>query len=307
MRVAVIGLGVQGHKRRTVAGADLAATVDLVNPEAQYRRIEDVPLAAYDAALVCTPDEPKLAILDYLASHRKHALVEKPLIAAEDGAISALRDRAHANSAVLYTAYNHRFEPHFVRMRDLLRNGRLGRIYRLRLFYGNGTARLVRNSPWRDDGAGVLPDLGSHLLDTILFWLGAPPGAPFRIVSAERFENRAFDHVVLASAGPPSIELEMTLCSWRNDFKCDVLAEEGSAHIESLCKWGPTTFTVRDRKLPSGRPDEQSEILVQPDPTWVAEYAHFKSLCAAGGPGNLDNDLWINRTLRNLAAEALAS
>jgi predicted dehydrogenase len=188
-----------------------------------------------------------------------------------------------------------------------LRNGRLGRIYRLRLFYGNGTARLVRNSPWRDDGAGVLPDLGSHLLDTILFWLGAPPGAPFRIVSAERFENRAFDHVVLASAGPPSIELEMTLCSWRNDFKCDVLAEEGSAHIESLCKWGPTTFTVRDRKLPSGRPDEQSEILVQPDPTWVAEYAHFKSLCAAGGPGNLDNDLWINRTLRNLAAEALAS
>ena len=34
------------------------------------------------------------------------------------------------------------------------------------MFYGNGTARLVRDSAWRDQGAGVLPDLGSHLLDT---------------------------------------------------------------------------------------------------------------------------------------------
>lgn len=307
MRVAVVGLGVQGHKRRSVAGAELAATVDPVNPEAGYRRIEEVPVASYDAALVCTPDEAKLPILDYLATHRKHALVEKPLIAAEDQALAGLRDRARAAGVVFYTAYNHRFEPHFMRMRDLLQGGRLGRIYRLRMFYGNGTARLVRNSAWRDEGAGVLPDLGSHLLDTVLFWLGAAPASPFRVVSASRFENRAFDHVVLASAGPPSIELEMTLCSWRNDFKCDLLAENGSTHIESLCKWGPTSFTTRDRKLPSGRPDEQTEMLVQPDPTWVAEYDHFKALCERGGPGNLDNDLWINRTLRQLAEQALAS
>ena len=40
------------------------------------------------------------------------------------------------------------------------------------MFYGNGTARLVRESAWRDAGAGVLPDLGSHLLDTARFWFG---------------------------------------------------------------------------------------------------------------------------------------
>jgi hypothetical protein len=39
----------------------------------------------------------------------------------------------------------------------------------------------------------------------------------------------------------------------------------------------------------------------------VAEYDHFKALCERGGPGNLDNDLWINRTLRQLAEQALAS
>ena len=87
---------------------------------------------------------------------------------------------ARENRAVCYTAYNHRFEPHFVRMRDVDRVGRLGEIYRCRMFYGNGTARLVRDSAWRDQGAGVLPDLGSHLLDTALFWFG-DLGEDFRV------------------------------------------------------------------------------------------------------------------------------
>ena len=39
------------------------------------------------------------------------------------------------------------------------------------MFCGNGTARLVRNSLWRDKGNGVLGDLGSHLIDTTKFSL----------------------------------------------------------------------------------------------------------------------------------------
>ena len=71
------------------------------------------------------------------------------------------------------------------------------------MFYGNGTARLVRDSAWRDQGAGVLPDLGSHLLDTARFWFG-DIGEDFRVVSANRFENRAPDHVVIALASTRS-------------------------------------------------------------------------------------------------------
>ena len=99
-------------------------------------------------------------------------------------------------------------------------------------------------------------------------------------------------------------ELEMTLLSPRNHFTCDVLAEQGSAHIESLCKWGPATFRHRRRKLPSGRPDEEAVTLVQPDPTWQLEYEHFTALCE-GSEGNIANDLWINRELNRLTAEAL--
>ena len=305
MRVVVAGLGVQGHKRSRVAAHDVVATVDPSIAEAQFRNIEDVPLGSYDAVLACVPDEPKVAMLNYLLGHGKHVLVEKPLWAADDHDIQRLAACAAQNNAICYTAYNHRFEPHFVRMRDLVKSGRLGTIYRCRIFYGNGTARLVRDSQWRDKGAGVLPDLGSHLLDTARFWFG-DIGEDFSIVSSRCFENRAPDHVVLASRGTvPQLEMEMTLLSWRNHFTCDIFAENGSAHIRSLCKWGPSSFTVRSRVLPSGRPPEETITLTQDDPTWAIEYEHFKRLCAQRTIGDLSDDLWLNRMLRRLGEIAI--
>jgi|GEM_PF-190588 len=305
LRVVVVGLGIQGRKRLAVAGTDGVGVVDPIDGRAGFRDIQSVPLDHYDAALVCTPDAPKLAILQYLLGHGKHVLVEKPLHVEHEDQVQALEALARQTGATCYTAYNHRFEPHVLRMRALLQGGTLGRLYRCRLFYGNGTARLVRQSPWRDRGAGVLSDLGPHLLDTARFWFGEC-GHDLRVVSASRFENAALDHAVIASErGEPKLELEMTLLSWRNHFSCDLLAEHGSAHIESLCKWGPATFTRRTRVLPSGRPQEESLTLVQDDPTWALEYAHFKRLCAAGSVTTLAHDRWLHRALSRLSREAL--
>tara|TARA_R110000782_G_scaffold243386_4_gene329976 strand:+ start:29584 stop:30537 length:954 start_codon:yes stop_codon:yes gene_type:complete len=305
MRVIVAGMGVQGAKRLSAAGADAVATVDPVREDVDYKDVRDVPIDTYEAALLCIPDEPKIQLLEYLLSNGKHVLVEKPVLSTNDDDLIRLADLAGKSGTVCYTAYNHRFEPHFMRMADLIKSGRLGKIYALRMFYGNGTARLVRDSAWRDQGAGVLPDLGSHLLDTLRCWLGEDFDATFRIRGAYRHENQAFDHVIVDAEGDLALQLEMTMLSWRNHHTTDIFAEHGSAHIESLCKWGPSTFTHRTRVLPSGRPPEEAVTLVQADPTWDLEYAHFKELCAeAPGTNSLANDLWINRTLRDLAAQA---
>lgn len=300
MKVIVVGLGTQGKKRQRAAGADYVASVDPNNPEADYRLPQDVPLPDYDAVLICVPDEPKPNLIRYFLHSGKHVLVEKPLVAVHDTDIEMLENLARTTGAVLYTAYNHRFEPHFVRMRDLIASGKLGTIYSCRMFYGNGTARLVRDSAWRDTGAGVLPDLGSHLLDTCRFWFGDIPDT-FRVIAANRFENRAPDHVIIGTEERrPRLELEMTLCMWRNHFTCDILAEKGSAHIESLCKWGPSTFIHRQRVLPSGRPIEEVLTLPEGDPTWALEYTHFKNLCQKKAAADLGNDLWLQRTLQRL-------
>lgn len=296
MRVVVAGLGVQGRKRLAVAGRDVVATVDPVAPEARYRRIEDVPVGDYDAALVCAPDQAKLPLLSYLLARGKHVLVEKPLIAESDDELRTLQTLATQHRVACYTAYNHRFEPHLVRLKRTLDSGVLGRVYLAKFFYGNGTARDVRDSAWRDRGLGVFPDLGSHLLDATLFLFGRPSAAA-EVWRSRNFENRAPDHFHFGfRQSAPELDYEVTLLSWRNTFRCDLFAEHGSAHIDGLCKWGPSTFTLRRRVLPSGRPPEENETLQCADPTWRAEYEHFLGLCRAPAT-NLDHDLWINGVL----------
>jgi len=291
MRVVIVGLGIQGRKRLQVAGSDAVATVDPVQ-QADYKRIEDVPLKDYDAALLCVPDGAKFQLIEYLAAHGKHLLVEKPLIAETRADLEKLKHHVEANRIVCYTAYNHRFEPHIVRLRELIDSGKLGRIYQCSFFYGNGTARDVRTSVWRDKGMGVFPDLGSHLLDWTLMLFGKPKSEP-HVLEARTFENKAYDYFHFGFRGEIALDYRLTLLSWRNSFRCDLYAENGTAHIDCLCKWGPSVFTHRGRVLPSGKPDEESHTLTMPDPTWKIEYDHFKKLCE-NPSHNIDNDIWIN-------------
>ncbi|GIW78852.1 MAG: oxidoreductase [Gemmatales bacterium] len=301
MRCVVIGLGIQGRKRLAVAGTEAVATVDPVVADAHYQRIEDVPLDIYDAALVCTPDRQKVDILRYLLSSGKHVLVEKPMLAERSEILSELLELARQNRVACYTAYNHRFEPHLARVRELLDQDAIGRVYQVRLFYGNGTARDVRNSPWRDQGLGVLVDLGSHLLDLVLYWFG-PRKRHFQAWAWNCFENRAFDHFVFGSPGMPFLELETSLLSWRNSFKADIYGEKGSLHVDCLCKWGPTSLTIRHRVLPSGAPTEEVSVLKCPDPTWKLEYDYFKKACDTAG-SNLENDIWIHSVFQQLSLQ----
>ena len=301
MKVVVVGLGIQGRKRLKVAGADAFATVDPVVAEAGYRRIEDVPGDAYEAALVCAPDREKPALLEFLLSRGKHVLVEKPLVSDRRETLLRLKDLATNNRAACYTAYNHRFEPHIVRLKQVLDRGVLGSLYAVRFFYGNGTARDVRDSRWRDEGLGVLSDLGSHLLDWTAFLFGRRE-SEVQVWACQRFENRAPDHVRFGFAGRPALDFEVSLLSWRNSLRADVIGELGSAHIDGLCKWGSSVFTLRKRVLPSGRPDEEAQTLVCADPTWQEEYDHFKALCRRPET-NIDTDIWINSVLQVAAAK----
>jgi predicted dehydrogenase len=295
---AVVGMGVQGVKRRAIIGDQPCVTVDPVAPGADYTSITEVPLDRYDAVFLCTPDSVKRELVGYLVGHGKHVCVEKPF-SLEPEQYAALAELGARTGATIYVAYNHRFEPHIATLKGVLDEGRLGEIYTVSLSYGNGTAELVRTSAWRDTGIGVIADLGSHLLDMVDFWWGLE-GRTIDFMDARTIENRAFDQATFRLSGAPSAYLETTMLSWRNDFHCHIRGSEGSAHISSLCKWGPTSLTLRGRVRPSGRPDETTTTLVQADPTWAAEYQHFMGLIGSGDPGNLATSREIARILADV-------
>ena len=259
-KVVVVGLGVQGKKRALIAGSDLVATVDLdIANKADFKKITELNLNTFDAVLLCTPDNPndKISLIKYFLENKKHVLVEKPLFPENYLDFQEIKNLARSKKVYFYVAYNHRFEPHFKRMRDLIESSELGSIYNLRMFYGNGTARLVKNSIWRDSGKGVVMDIGSHLVDTLLFWFGKK-NLRLNNLKSFNYENKSPDHAIMSgSIDKINFQLEVSLLSWKNSFTCDVFAEKGTAHINSLCKWGPSEFIIRKRKYPSGLPDEK--------------------------------------------------
>ena len=295
----MVGMGVQGSKRVLIAGEDIVATVDPVIESAEFKAVEEVPLEIFDAALVCTPDVQKVDILSYLLNSDKHILVEKPLLGYNQSDLCDLKKLAEATGTTCYTAYNHRFEPNIIRIKEVLDSGQLGDIYTARLFYGNGTAIDIKNSSWRDEGTGVLQDLGSHLLDITMFLFGSY-GWQFDLWCHNRFETEALDHVIFASLGDPVVSLEATVLSWKNSFSVDIIGQLGSVHMEGLCKWGPSTFCVRKRVFPSGIPSEQVETVQEPDPTWQLEYDYFKDICGRN-TNSLDNDINISHILSELS------
>ena len=301
MKILIVGLGVQGRKRIALLGEDAVATVDPFVQEADFRKLEEVPLDIYDSALLSIPDNQKKYLIDYLVRHQKDIIVEKPLIYEEEE-WSQVEKVARENQVVVYTAYNHRFEPHFQNVQRLLESRAIGDVYYCKIFYGNGTARLVKDSRWRDSGLGVLADIGSHLLDTLDFWFGKS-----KLSNVEsrlsRFENKAPDHALSwFEMSGIQFNLEMSLCSWKNSFECDIIGSGGSLHIKGLCKWGESSLISRTRKLPSGIPEEI--VLVEPfgDPTWIREHEYFAKLVAEGSITDLSTDRWILESLLGISS-----
>ena len=300
MNSLIVGIGVQGSKRQNLLKNKNVLTVDPNNKLADYKSIEDVPIKSFDAAFLCVPDKEKYNLIKYCIQNKKHVLVEKPMWFKNLKAFYYLERLANKNKVLCYTAYNHRFEPHFINMKKLIKSKLLGKLYLCRIFYGNGTARLVRNSDWRDSGSGVLQDLAPHLLDIIRIWFGTKQ-FDFKVISSNKFENKSLDHVViLCDSNNFRIEIEMTMCMWKNHHTSDLIGSKGSAHITSLCKWGPTSFTTRKRILPSGFPIEKTKTLIMKDPTWRAEHDHFFKLLKKKTKTNFKNDIWIFKTLKKM-------
>ena len=98
-----------------------------------------------------------------MSQNKKHILVEKPLNL-KSSELKYFSELSKKNQTILYTAYNHRFEPNFINVHKYLNKETLGKFYSCKIFYGNGTSKLVKNSRWKDSKMGVISDLGSHLL-----------------------------------------------------------------------------------------------------------------------------------------------
>src|SRR4029079_11720088 len=100
--------------------------------------------------------ERKPGLRESFPSGGKHAVVEKPLVLDAESA-AVLARHAEAGKAIWYPSYNFQVEQHVIALKRLLDAGAVGRVYRVRMFYGNGTAGSIAGT-WRDSRLGILED-----------------------------------------------------------------------------------------------------------------------------------------------------
>jgi predicted dehydrogenase len=129
-----------------------------------------------DIVHVCTPNHLHKDALLSAMRHGKHIYCDKPLVATLDEAEEVAAALAHYGGIAQMTFQN-RFFPATMRAKQLIDEGRLGKVLSFRTAYLHGGSADPR-APLRwklsaAAGGGVIADLASHVLD-LIDWLIGP-------------------------------------------------------------------------------------------------------------------------------------
>lgn len=126
-----------------------------------------------DAVIIATPPSLHMEMCLAALEAGRHVLCEKPLARTVEEC-RAMVDAAERSDRVLATGFNYRFYPSFMRAREILDSGRIGRLSHIRAYAGYSATG--HNQPWVHDaavvGGGALHDNGIHLIDTVRWLLG---------------------------------------------------------------------------------------------------------------------------------------
>jgi predicted dehydrogenase len=116
------------------------------------------------------------------AAAGKHVLCEKPIaLVAEE----AMQLRAAAGKVLITEAFMVRFHPQWLRARELVREGRIGTLKAVQMFFGynNLDPANVRNKA--DIGGGGLYDIGCYAIVAGRFFLAGEPSRAIALIDRD--------------------------------------------------------------------------------------------------------------------------
>lgn len=196
VRFLMIGVGGMGREHiRRILQVPEAEVVALADPsegaiaavKERFPELADIAVfsdykeaiaqGGADAAVIVSPHsmhfDQGMACLD----GGLHVLMEKPFVAGSENA-QRLIDRAAEVNKHLAVAYQRHLMGQYMYIRDLIQDGKLGKINYICAYQAQSWLKGTRGS-WRQDPAlscgGQLNDSGSHLLDVVLWVSGLEP------------------------------------------------------------------------------------------------------------------------------------
>ncbi len=269
VRVGLVGFGLAGQAFHApvicgVPGMELAGIVERKGtrarekyPEVRVARTLQELLADKDIQLcvIATPNDSHFELASTCLLAGRHVVVDKPL--APTLAEAKELFRLAAELGLLITVYqDRRWDGDFHTIRKILESGLLGTVVEYECRYDRFRVEPKQNA-WREradqPGAGVLFDLGPHVLDQALVLFGEP-----RAVTASAFCQRQTSQV--DDAFDVSLEYAGAQAGLRAMLRARIVAYAPGPHFlihgtkGSFVKYGmdPQEGRLRGESIPRG-------------------------------------------------------
>jgi predicted dehydrogenase len=290
--VGIIGCGLIGHRRaRALASARLVAAADIdlerakalaaTKPECEAFSNWHEAVAHPDVqiVIVSTLHDTLAEITAGAIAAGRHVLVEKPA-ARRARELESVIAAARARNVKVRVGFNHRYHRAFLKARELVDAGALGKLMFLRARYGHG-GRLGYDREWRADmvrsGGGELIDQGSHLIDLARWFLGdftGIDGFAYTYYWDMPVDDNGF--LLLKTASQQVAFLHASCTEWKNTFSFELYGSVGKIDISGLGGSYGTERLVFYRMLPEmGPPETTAWEYPMADNSWDTEFVEF--------------------------------
>ena len=295
IRFCLIGAGRAGmvHARNVawrIPGAELVAvcdadetalqeTADQFGVSARYREYDDALSAGgFDAVIIVTPTFLHRDIACAAAASGRHVFLEKPMaITAEECRV--INESVAQAGVKLQVGFMRRFDEGFVRAKELLDSGALGRVMIIKST-GRGPGLPP---PWIydiDKSNGILAEVNSHDIDSVRWFTNSEvqrvfaEGANMKCRDAADTYPDFYDNAVVSlrfADGTLGLLDGTCPCHYGYDARVEILCEKGVIFIGSAQQHGMTHITVEGRV--SGQAVKSWRNLFEG--AYMAEMEHF--------------------------------
>jgi predicted dehydrogenase len=255
-------------------------------PQAKIVRSLDELLAIPDLQLIviATPNDTHAPFARAALAAGRNVVVDKPFTTSYQEAVDLVKF-AEKFGKLLTVYQNRRYDGDFQAIRQLVAEGALGRIVRFETNYDRFRPNLKPNA-WREKpepGAGILFDIGPHLIDQAMILFGKPEAitADVRIEREGGLADDGFDIMfhypkcmravlssnILAAVSRPRFLLfgtkgaflKQTVDPQENNLRFGKIPKEGPWGAEPEENWGLLTLSdgtnTTQRRIPSGTGD----------------------------------------------------
>lgn len=210
-------------------------------PVKTYRDYEDLLAGSSpDAILVCTPPDQHYKILKKAAGLGIHVFVEKPFTTrfAEGAELAELFQR---KGLINQVGYVNRFNDVFMKMKELIDKGVIGKIIRFKseMFSCTITRSDGSNSGWRashESGGGAVFEMATHAIDLVNYLVGKPDkvtGSSLNQIFSKNVEDAVSSTFLYNNGITGTIYINWSDSSYRKPTnKIEIFGEDGKMLVD---------------------------------------------------------------------------